>query len=118
METGERADEWARLTDELWAGVQAWRAQHPRATLYEIEAEIEARMGMARSRLLEAAAVAGPGGEPGEAEDRPLCPACGGPMQWDGTRPRRLTTTHNRDVTLTRRHARCPQCGTGLFPPG
>lgn len=118
METVEREDEWARLTDELWADVQAWRARHPRATLYEIEAEVEARMGAARSRLLEAAAVAAPGADPSGEEARPACPGCGAPMQWDGTRPRRLTTSHNRDVTLTRRHARCPRCGTGLFPPG
>lgn len=118
MWTAEAEDDWTRLTEEILAGVRTWRAQHPRATLYEIEAEVDARMGVARSRLLEAAALAGSVGEPGEAEGRPMCPECGGPMQWDGTRRRRLTTTHNRDVTLTRRHARCPRCGTGLFPPG
>jgi ribosomal protein S27AE len=118
METGERADEWARVTDELWSGMQAWRAQHPRATLYEIEAEVEARLGAARSRLLEAAAVAGSDVDPIGDEARPRCPDCGATMQWDGMRARRLTTSHNRDVTLTRRHARCPRCGTGLFPPG
>jgi len=111
-------EEWSRLTDEILAGVQAWRTDHPRATLYEIEAEVDARMGAARGRLLEAAALAGPGADPSGDEARPLCPGCGERMQWDGTRPRRLTTVHNRDVTLTRRHARCPRCGTGLFPPG
>jgi len=118
MGTAERADEWARLTDELWAGMHAWRAQHPRVTLYAIEAEIEARLGAARSRLLEATALAGSEADPSEDEARPQCPACGEPMRWDGTRTRRLTTAHNRDVTLTRRHARCPRCGAGLFPPG
>jgi len=118
MGTAEREDEWSRLTEELWAGMQAWRAQHPRATLYEIEAEVEARLGAARSRLLEAAAVAGPDADPSEGDERPICPGCGATMHWDGTRPRRLTTSHNRDVTLTRRYARCPRCGAGLFPPG
>jgi len=80
MGTVECGEQWARLTNELWVGVQAWRAQHPRATLYEIEAEVEARMGAARSRLLEAAALAGPVGELGEAEERPTCPECGATM--------------------------------------
>lgn len=118
MGTAEREEEWARLTDELWGDMHAWRARHPRATLYEIEAEVDARLGAARSRLLEATALAGPVGEPGDAEERPTCPGCGGAMQWDGTHPRQVTTTHNRAVTLRRRRARCPRCGTGLFPPG
>ena len=71
MGTAERADEWARLTDELWAGMHAWRAQHPRVTLYAIEAEIEARLGAARSRLLEATALAGSEADPSEDEARP-----------------------------------------------
>ncbi len=73
MGTAERADEWARLTDELWAGMHAWRAQHPRATLYEIEAEIEARLGLARSR-------------------------CWRPRRWPAPWPTRVKPTRGRSV--------------------
>ncbi len=109
-------EEWSRLTDEILAGVKAWRTDHPRATLDEIEAEVDARMGAARGRLLEAAALAGPGADPSGDEARQRCPGCGAAMQWDRTRSRQVTTTHNQDVTLTRRYARCPRCGTGLSP--
>jgi hypothetical protein len=49
---------------------------------------------------------------------RPVCPECGTPMQADGREVRRLTTTGDEVLTLTRSHARCPGCGSGLFPPG
>lgn len=114
----ELEEEWTQLSDEILAEVKAWRAQHPQATLYEIEAEVDARLGVARSRLLEATALAGPVADPAAAGERPVCPECGAAMRLEGTRTRRLTTTHNRAVTLARRYARCPRCGTGLFPPG
>jgi len=118
MWTAELEDEWSRLTDEILVDVKAWRTQHPRATLYEIEAEVDARLGAARSRLLEATALASPVTDPTGDGERPACPEGRAMMRLEGQRTRRLTTTHNRDVTLTRRYARCPRCGTGLFPPG
>jgi hypothetical protein len=110
--------EWAGLTAEILAEVKAWRAGAPHATLDEIEQEIDCRMAAARARLLAATASAARGAAASSREMPPRCPDCGAGMQWEGIHRRRLTTTHNRDVTLTRRYARCPRCGTGLFPPG
>jgi hypothetical protein len=104
---------WDRQAAQVRIELQAWRAAHPRATLREIEQEVDRRLAAARARLVEGAALGGPA----EAT-APACPGCGGPMRWDGERARRLTTTHDQTVVLTRRYARCPRCGTGLFPPG
>jgi hypothetical protein len=103
---------WERQAAEIRADLQTWRAAHPRATLARIEQEGDRRLAAARAGLVEALAMAEPEAPP------PPCPACGGPMRWDGERTRRLTTTHNQPVALTRRYARCPACGAGLFPPG
>lgn len=104
---------WDRRVAQARVEVQAWRAAHPQATLRQIEQEIDARLAPARARLVEAIALASP------VETTPAtCPACRVMMAWEGTRQRRLTTTHNEPLALTRRYARCPRCGTGLFPPG
>jgi hypothetical protein len=104
---------WERQAARVRADLRAWRAAHPRATLAQIEQEVDRRMAAARAGLVEALALAGPA----EASPPP-CPECGGPMAWDGERVRRLTTAHDQAVALTRRYARCPACGAGLFPPG
>jgi hypothetical protein len=104
---------WDRQAAQARAELQAWRAAHPRATLAEIEREVDRRLAAARARLVEAAAQGGPAEAP-----PPPCPECGGAMRWDGARGRRLTTTHDQTIELTRRYARCPACGAGLFPPG
>lgn len=110
--------EWDRLSDEVLVGVQAWRAAHPRATLGEIEQEVDARLAVARAHLVEAAALGGPAVDAVPGGEPPRCPACGAAMAVEGRRTRRLVTAHNAEVALSRRYARCPRCGTGLFPPG
>jgi hypothetical protein len=103
---------WDRQAAEARAAIQAWRTAHPQATLKQIEQEVDRQLAVVRARLVEAAALAGP------VAAAPPCPDCGGPMRWEGARTRRLTTTHDEAIALTRRYARCPRCGTGLFPPG
>jgi len=45
--------DWAALSEEVLSGMADWRAQHPRATLSEIEAELDARLARMRACLLE-----------------------------------------------------------------
>jgi hypothetical protein len=113
MSTPEDNATWDRAAARARAGVAAWRAAHPRATLTEIEVEVDRQLAAARAQLIASAAQAGP-----VEEEPPPCPTCGAPMRWDGARTRHLTTTHDQPVELTRRYARCPACGTGPFPPG
>ncbi|MBA2556227.1 MAG: zinc ribbon domain-containing protein [Chloroflexi bacterium] len=89
--------------------VRAWRRAHPRATLTEIERELDTRLRAARAALL--AEVAGDG----EADDA-RCPTCGGPLVTRGQRARTLVTDGDATLPLTRADATCPACGTGLFP--
>ena len=113
MWTPEDEAAWDRQAAQVRADVQAWRAAHPRATLKQIEREIDRRLAAARARLVEAMAQAGP-----VAATPPACPGCGAAMTWEGDRTRRLTTTHDEGIALSRRYARCPRCGAGVFPPG
>ena len=45
-------------------------------------------------------------------------PGVRGRVEARGAKTRQLTTTYNRQITLTRSYAVCPSYGTGLFPPG
>jgi YgiT-type zinc finger domain-containing protein len=118
MWTPEIEGEWTRRTAQVLAEMGAWRTAHPRATLSEIEQEVDARLAAARATLLEATALAGRDGDPARGAAPPVCPACGAAMVVEGKRTRRLRTTHEQEVVLTRHYTRCPVCGTGVFPPG
>ena len=117
MTTALADDAWQRLADEAWVGVAAWRRQHPRATLREIEQAVDERLADLRARLVQDVALTSASADPVASGDRPRCPDCGTPMHLEGARTRRLRTTHDRDLDLTRAYARCPACGTGVFPP-
>ena len=109
--------DWRALSVEVLTGFRAWREQHPTATLTEIEDELDRRWYRPRARVVEDAAVRSAAAS-GATTARRACPTCGAPMQADGREVRRLTTTGDEVLTLVRAHARCPACGTGLFPPG
>jgi ribosomal protein S27AE len=109
---------WRDLAGEVLTGFRAWREQHPTATLTEIEDELDRRWYGLRARVVEDAALRSAAAELGRTTARPACPTCGEPMQADGREVRRLTTTGDKVLTLVRAHARCPACGSGLFPPG
>ncbi|HEV2461917.1 MAG TPA: YgiT-type zinc finger protein [Ktedonobacterales bacterium] len=113
---------WTGLSEEVLSGMAAWRAQHPQATLTEIEVELDARLARLRVRLLErvaqqsqAAAWSGQSVEPAAA---PLCPHCGAALEPRGRKTRRLKTHGGQEVILHREYGVCSQCGQGLFPPG
>jgi hypothetical protein len=111
---------WSAEAGAVLSGFKEWRRQHPRATLSEIEAALDARMAVMRARLLEDAALASAAadlaGLPPEA--RPRCPACGGAMALRGPETRHLTTTHEQPLALRRHYAVCAACGAALSPPG
>jgi YgiT-type zinc finger domain-containing protein len=107
--------EWQARSEEAYSGMADWRAAHPRATFAEIEAAVEERLAGLRARMLERAALASAATE---LRERSACPQCGGAVQARGKRKRRLTVPGDQVVELERTYAVCPQCGTGLFPPG
>jgi hypothetical protein len=109
-------DRWLAEAAERFAALDAWRQAHPRATWAEIEAAIDAQLGPLRAHLVGDTAMAS------EATTldgvRPVCPACGERLHAAGSHRRRLHSDQDVPLELERTYARCPACGTGLFPPG
>jgi hypothetical protein len=109
--------EWEAGAQAVFAGLREWRARHPRATLQEIEAEVDRRWATLRGRLLTDLALASVAAEVTSATP-PVCPACGGTLRDEGGHERTLRTTGQAAVTLRRDYATCTTCGYRLFPPG
>jgi NADH pyrophosphatase NudC (nudix superfamily) len=108
-------ERWLAETAARFAALDAWRQAHPTATWAEIEAAVDAQLGPLRAQLLGDTAMAS------EATDlggrRRVCPDCGARLHAAGARRRRLRSDQDELIALERWYARCPACGTGLFPP-
>ena len=103
------------MEQELRERMGAWRKVHPRATLDEIEKELDRQIAGMRVQLLKetigtSKAVKG--------EGRADCPVCGGQMQKGGQRKRKLKSYGGEELELEREYLHCPRCGEGFFPPG
>jgi DNA-directed RNA polymerase subunit RPC12/RpoP len=100
--------------------VSGWEASHPQATLVEMEAAVDAAWAAARAEVLGAWANAQPQADltSQPLDERPVCPDCGSRLQADGRRRRTIRLDGDQSLTLERTYARCPTCGSGLFPPG
>lgn len=109
-------DRWLSETAERFAALDAWRQAHPTATWTEIEAAVDAELGPLRAQVLGDTAMASDAADLGGA--RRVCPECGGRLHAAGARRRRLRGDQDEPIDVTRHYARCPACGTGLFPPG
>jgi YgiT-type zinc finger domain-containing protein len=105
-------------TEPVWQEVEAslarWHAEHPDASLAEIEVAVEEQVSRVRTHWLRerVAAVAA------TANSRPPCPQCGTALQRRGRRARTLTARGGGTLRVERPYYECPACGTGLFPPG
>jgi hypothetical protein len=76
---------------EVIEGMKSWRQSHPKATLREMEAELNQRLAQMRARLLEEIAASSKAVE-WEKGARPKCPTCGKEMHKRGKAKRRLKT--------------------------
>ena len=110
---------WHQLTQEVMTGMREWRLQHPKATLREIETELDARLHRMRACMLEDLALASSAADWTDAPqaEHPTCPECGQPLHLRGRDTRTLQTHGGQSLRLTRQHGSCPACGAGLFPP-
>ena len=110
---------WHRMTEEIMAGMREWRLQHPKATLREMEYELDTRWARVRARMLEDMALASAAADwaATPASQQPTCPDCGVPLQLRGADTRTLQTHGGEALTLERQYGSCPACGAGLFPP-
>jgi DNA-directed RNA polymerase subunit RPC12/RpoP len=117
MGEGEVGPQWAGSARAVFLGLREWRAAHPRATLTEIEAELDRRWAALRGQMLADLALASPATEVAAA-GAGACPHCGGALRDEGARERTLVTAGQAPVTLRRDYATCTRCGYRLFPPG
>jgi hypothetical protein len=76
------------------AGIEAWRLHHPKATLREIEAAVDARLVERRARMLQDVALASQAADVSQTRpsDWPVCPHGGSPVEPRGPRERQLMT--------------------------
>jgi ribosomal protein S27AE len=109
-------ERWLAESAERFAALAAWRQAHPKATWAEIEAAVDAELGRLRAQVLGDTAMTSDAADLRGA--RPICPTCGEELAPAGPRRRRLRGEQEVPVELERTYARCPACGTGIFPPG
>lgn len=116
---GEFERRWHQEAEAVLSGMKAWRLQHPKATFREIEAAVDEKLSGMRARLLEDLALASRAADLQDKQlgDRPRCPECRHVLESQGKQERTVLTHGGGAVRLRRDYARCPACGTGLFPP-
>lgn len=114
--------QWEAQAQEAFLDLRAWRALHPQATLAAIEQELDRRLERLRARMLADLALASQAADlqrtGARSAERAHCPQCGTPLHDGGRHARTLVTLGNQPVELVRDYGTCPQCGSGLFPPG
>jgi hypothetical protein len=107
--------DWAAVSQAVEQEVAVWRRTHRRATLTEIEQEVERATRPLTRWLVEELA----GEETAVLEERPNCARCRTPMEHRGRKVREVVVAHHgQPVRLERAYFVCPACGAGLFPPG
>ena len=110
---------WHRRTAEIMSGMHEGRLQHPKATLREMEHELDTRWTRVRAQMLADMALTSVAADwtATPAGQHPTCPDCGQPLQPRGADQRTLQTHGGQDISLERQYGTCPACGAGLFPP-
>jgi YgiT-type zinc finger domain-containing protein len=109
---------WNELSAKITEGIAEWRRQHPKATMREIEEEIEKRLSGLRAQMIRDTAMASDQAEWGSGASEVVCPSCGEKLEKKGKKKRKLETQGGRTLELIREYGVCPKCGQGLFPPG
>ncbi len=100
---------------ELREGMQAWRKLHPKATLDEIETELNRQVAALRVAVLAETVATS---KAVKAEEEMACPVCGTKMAREGQHKRKLKTYGGQALELEREYLCCPRCGQGFFPSG
>ena len=108
---------WSGVSAEIMDGIAEWREQHPKATLREIEKEIDNRLSNLRVKMISDTANQSARAV-WEAAEGVVCPDCGAKLIKKGKKKRMLLTRDGREIELERDYGICLVCGQGIFPPG
>lgn len=117
MKRKELQADWSVLSEGILEEVAGWRAEHPKATFREIEAEVDRRLSALRAKMISDTANASTAAE-WEAAEGVVCAACGAKLIKKGKKKRILLTREGRKIELEREYGVCVACGAGIFPPG
>ena len=112
---------WNQVSEEVARELACWRAEHPRATLAEIEQVVQEALSRLQDRYLSDLSHASDAADLTRtaAGERPRCPGCGGRLEPSGRAEREvLTPRQARPLRLRRSYGVCSTCGSGFFPPG
>jgi YgiT-type zinc finger domain-containing protein len=118
-DAGSVKKEWQEVSAAVAEGMLAWRKQHPKATLREIEKELDLQLAQLRAKMLEDAALLSEKREWVDGSDgTPTCPECGAALKGQSREERHLQTHGEKSIRIERQYGVCPKCGQGFFPPG
>lgn len=111
---------WDDLYNEATEKSRAWRRANKRASLTDIENQVDANLAKLRAKMIEELAHESELSDLRQLarEERPRCPECGTVVNANGQRVRQVVTDHDQEVRLTRSKATCPKCGLSFFPSG
>jgi len=101
MKRGEIKQEWSRMGEEIVEGVAQWREEHPRATMREIEDEIDKRLSALRAQMITDTANVSERAK-WETAEGVQCPDCGAKLIKKGKKKRVLLTRDGREIGLDR----------------
>src|ERR1051326_8645812 len=95
---------WREAAEEAFTQMRQWRREHPRATLTEIETELDTRFSRLRAQVLQDLAVTSSAADWTETPraERPVCPDCQVPLQSRGKQTRGLRTTGDQSLPVAR----------------
>jgi uncharacterized protein with PIN domain len=110
-------EEWRKLSEKVIEGSSEWRKEHPKATLREIEEEIDKQLSEMRARMITDIAQDSASAEWEAGEKAAVCPECGAELLKKGKKKRKLQTREGREIELEREYGTCLKCGQGIFPP-
>jgi hypothetical protein len=99
------------MYDKLWQ----WREEHPEASFDDIVAQVTPQRRVVMAQMLKALACQHGSGQVPEGRG---CPRCGGIMEYKGEPKRAVEHYLEGETELNRAYYYCPQCESGLFPPG
>lgn len=116
MKRGEMQANWNGLSAKITEGIAEWREEHPKATMREIEEDIENRLSALRAKMITDTAMQS--AQADWEKGAGVCPTCGEKLERKGKKKRKLETQGGREVELVREYGVCPKCGQGLFPLG
>jgi YgiT-type zinc finger domain-containing protein len=115
MEKRKQEEARGGMNADLIEGLNKWREKHARATMREIEEEIDRRMSEMRVRLI-ADTVMKSASTDMEKGKKEKCPKCGEEVKKKGKKKRKLETNGGQAIEFEREYVRCQSCGHGFFP--